>query len=375
LIADEFILAKPNASKHAIISGVNSLQDFGWNDSSQQAWEQLGLLNMQPARVVADFGTSLKIATPEIITAELSGKLAHYTSRDGTPKVGDWVAVHVSDSGSATVESVVGRSNEIARKVAGKRATKQIIAANVDIAFVLLALDNDFSVERLKRFLYQLSVSKVRPVIVLNKADKTDDVQSYVDQLAQFELPIIISTAINGSGVDEIAAMIDMGSTAILLGSSGVGKSTLTNKLLGRDTQRTGAVRESDSTGRHTTVHRELFMLAGGGMLIDTPGIRELQLWGSEDALDDNFDDVADLVRQCKYTTCQHGREEGCAIRQALADGTLSEKHYADYTKMKSELSVLAKKNTEQARLSSKKAKYAAKKKASEDNSRFTDDY
>lgn len=354
---------------------MNSLRDFGWNDSSQQAWEQLGLLNMQPARVVADFGTSLKVATPEIITAELSGKLAHYTERDATPKVGDWVAVHVSDSGSATVETVVARSNEIARKVAGKRAIKQIIAANVDIAFVLLALDNDFSVERLKRFLYQLSVSKVRAVIVLNKADKTDDVRSYVDQLAQFELPIIISTAINGAGVDEIAAMINPRSTAILLGSSGVGKSTLTNKLLGRDTQRTNAVRESDSTGRHTTVHRELFMLAGGGMLIDTPGIRELQLWGSEDALDDNFDDVADLVRQCKYTTCQHGREEGCAIRRALADGTLSEKHYANYIKMKSELSVLAQKNTEQARLTSKKAKYAAKKKASENNNKFDDDY
>lgn len=330
---------------------------------------------MQPARVVADFGTSLKIATPEIITAELSGKLAHYTSRDATPKVGDWVAVHISDSGSATIESVVVRSNEIARKVAGKRAVKQIIAANVDIAFVLLALDNDFSVERLKRFLYQLSVSKVQAVIVLNKADKTDDVQSYVDQLHQFELPIIISTAVSGAGVDEIAAMISPGSTAILLGSSGVGKSTLTNKLLGRETQRTNEVREADSTGRHTTVHRELFMLAGGGMLIDTPGIRELQLWGSEDALDDNFDDVADLVRQCKYTTCQHGSEEGCAIRQALTDGTLSKKHYADYIKMKSELSALAQKNTEQARLSGKKAKYAAKKKAAESNNKYSDDY
>jgi ribosome biogenesis GTPase len=344
---------------------VNTLQYFGWTESNQLAWDQLKLVGVQPARVVADFGTSLKLATPQIITAELSGKLAHYTSRDETPKVGDWVAVNISDSGAATVEAVVLRSNEIARKVAGKRALKQIIAANVDIAFVLLALDNDFSVERLKRFLYQLSVSRIKPVIVLNKADKTDDVQSYVAQLEQFDLPIVVSTATDGSGVEEIASLITPGHTAILLGSSGVGKSTLTNKLLGRDAQQTGEVRESDSTGRHTTVHRELFVLSGGGMLIDTPGIRELQLWGTEEELDTNFDDVAELIRQCKYTSCQHANEQGCAIRQALADGTLDKKHYANYVKMKAELSALAAKSAERARFDNKRSQKSSKKQKS----------
>lgn len=355
---------------------VNTLKTFGWNDSSQQTWDTLGLSGVQPARVIADFGTSLKIATPEIITAELSGKLAHYTDREKSPKVGDWVAATISDNGSATIESVVLRRNEIARKVAGKRVVKQIIAANVDIAFVLLALDNDFSVERLQRFLYQLSVSAVSPVIVLNKADKTDDVQSYTTQLEQFGLPIIVSTATSGSGVDEIAAHITPGYTAILLGSSGVGKSTLTNKLLGRDAQQTNEVRESDSTGRHTTVHRELFLLSGGGMLIDTPGIRELQLWGSEEALDDNFDDVAQLIGQCKYTTCRHVDEQGCAIRQALADGVLDKKHYADYVKMKSELSVLAAKSTERAKLNNKRSsKYTTRKNNSGNYDSSIDDY
>lgn len=340
---------------------MKTLHYFGWTKDNQLAWDQLGLSGVQPARVVADFGTSVKLATPEIITAELSGKLAHYTSRDETPKVGDWVAVNISDSGAATVESVVLRSNEIARKVAGKRAIKQIIATNVDIAFVLLALDNDFSIERLKRFLYQLSVSKIKPVIVLNKADKVDDVQSYVAQLEPFDLPIVVSAALDGSGVDEIAAWIAPGETAILLGSSGVGKSTLTNKLLGRDAQQTGEVRESDSTGRHTTVHRELFVLPGGGMLVDMPGIRELQLWGSEEALETNFDDVSELVRQCKYTTCQHTSEQGCAIRRALADGTLDQKHYANYLKMKAELSTLAAKNAERARLDNKRSQKSSK--------------
>lgn len=355
---------------------MNSLQHFGWNDTTQQEWDRLKLPGVQPARVIADFGTSLKLATPDIITAELSGKLAHYTSRDDTPKVGDWVAVHISDYGSATVESVVLRSNEIARKVAGRRAVKQIIATNVDIAFVLLALDNDFSVERLKRFLYQLSVSSVKPVIVLNKADKTDDIQSYRVQIEQLGLPIVVSTATTGAGVDELAAYITPGQTAILLGSSGVGKSTLTNKLLGREAQQTGEVRASDATGRHTTVHRELFVLSGGGMLIDTPGIRELQLWGTEEALDANFDDIAELVSRCKYTTCQHVDEQGCAVRPALLDGTLDKKHYADYVKMKAELSALTVKSTERARLANKRSsKHTTRKNNSGNYDSSIDDY
>lgn len=330
---------------------MNSLVTFGWTPQHQTSWDSLSLHDLQPARVVADFGTSLKLAIPEIITAELSGKLAHYSERDDTPKVGDWVAVRISPNGTATVESVVLRRNEIARKVTGKRALKQIIAANVDIAFVLVALDNDFSIERLRRFLFQLSSNKVDAVIVLNKSDKTDDIQSYVDQLQQFNQPIIVSAALYDSGVEEIAAYIQPAQTAILLGSSGVGKSTLTNKLLGRDAQQTNEVRASDDSGKHTTVHRELFLLPNEGILIDSPGIRELQLWGSEEELDENFDDVAALAAQCKYTTCQHGSEEGCAIRPALQSGALDEKHYRNYLKMKKELSSLAEKKIVRARL------------------------
>ena len=353
---------------------MNTLTDYGWTENSQSEWDKLQLEGLQPARVMADFGTSLKIATPEIIVAELSGKLAHYSSRDETPKVGDWVAVQLSDNGNATVESVVLRSNEIARKVAGRQIRKQIIAANVDLAFVLLALDNDFSVERLTRFLYQLSISKVEPIIVLNKADKTDDVESYIEQLKLLDLPIIVSTATNGSGVDEIAARIPKGKTAILLGSSGVGKSTITNNLLGREAQRTRSVRESDSTGMHTTVHREIFVLPNGGMLVDTPGVRELQLWGTEEDLDDNFDDVISLVRRCKYTTCQHGSEQGCAVAPALKDGTLDKKHYANYVKMKAELALLSTKSLERARLDNRRSKAAVEKSLSSRKYRSRDD-
>jgi len=353
---------------------MDTLEDYGWTKEKQLQWNQLGFLDLEPARVIADYGTSLTLATPDKITAELSGKLAHYTDREETPKVGDWVAVKISDSGSSTIESIVLRTNIIARKVAGRRVVKQIVAANVDIAFVLLALDNDFSVERLQRFVYQLTVNAIETVIVLNKADKTDDVQSYIDQLDQFNLPIVISTAIDGSGVDEIAAYITPGHTGILLGSSGVGKSTLTNKLLGRDAQSTAAVRESDSTGKHTTVHRELFILPTGGMLIDTPGIRELQLWGSEEGLDDNFDDVMSLIRQCKYKTCRHNDEQGCAIRPALANGTLDAKHYANFIKMKAELSTLTKKQNERARMDNKRLRERANKNDAANNYHFSRD-
>jgi ribosome biogenesis GTPase len=307
--------------------------------------------------VVADFGVSLKVALPDIHMAELTGKLAHYSNRENVPKVGDWVGVRLSDSGHAVIEVVIPRRSEIARKVAGKRAVKQIIAANVDIAFVVIALDGDFSIERLERFLYQLSVSRVAPVIVLNKADKTKDIQSYTDQLGTFNLPIIITTATTSSGVDEILNHIHPGETAILLGSSGVGKSTLTNELLGRSLQKTQTVRTSDSTGRHTTVHRELFTLPNGGLLIDTPGVRELQLWGAEEHLDENFDDIALLVSLCKFSTCRHGSEPGCAIHEALRSGALSMSHYENYLKMKNELNGLKKKSDVRIQRSNKKSR------------------
>lgn len=317
---------------------MDSLEALGWNDIFRSRWEALDLPATVPARVVADFGTSLKVALPELVTAELSGKLAHYTDKQLMPKVGDWVALHVSDNGNAVIEALVPRRSEIARKVTGKRAVKQVIAANIDVAFVLLALDNDFSIERLKRFLYQLSIDAIRPVIVLNKADKTDDLESYIDSLRSLDLPIISMTATEGTGIEAMYAHLASGQTAILLGSSGVGKSTLTNHLLGREAQATQAVRASDDTGKHTTVHRELFVLPGGGLLIDTPGVRELQLWGTEEELLENFDDIADLISQCKYTTCSHGKEGGCAIQAALRDGSLDAGHYANYRKMKQEL-------------------------------------
>lgn len=344
-----------------------NLTQFGWTEEFGKKWETLASAGTQPARVIADFGTSLKVAMPETATAALSGKLAHYTNREDVPKVGDWVAVRPSDFGNATIEALIPRHNEIARKVAGKKAAKQTIAANVDVAFVILALDNDFSIERLKRFLYQLSIDAIRPVIILNKADKTNDVAAYIEKLSSLELPIIVTTATEGVGINQILSYIPAGQTAVLLGSSGVGKSTLTNQLLGREEQATQAVRESDATGKHTTVHRELFTLPGGGLLIDTPGIRELQLWGTEEDLAENFDDVTALIRACKYRTCRHQHEEGCAIQVALKSGALSRSHFASYLKMRQELATLKVKQTELAKRNNQRSKKNRKRHSEDD--------
>lgn len=345
---------------------MEQLSNLGWTGECQLKWQELSTTDLRPGRVVADFGTSLKVAMPEVYTAELTGKMAHYSNRQNVPKVGDWVAVRLFDDGHAIVEAVVPRRSELSRKTTGNKSVRQVIAANIDIAFVLLSLDEDFSVKRLERFLFQLSANHISPVIVLNKADKPDSLTHYTDQLSTLELPIIITSARTGEGIGDILKHLQPGQTAILLGSSGVGKSTLMNILLGREAQATQEVRASDSTGRHTTVHRELFALPGGGLLIDTPGIRELQLWGGQEDLDENFDDIQALVASCKYTTCRHNGEEGCAIAAALADGTLESSRYDHYLKMKNELAGLEKRTAAFKKRDNRKSRASLRRQASD---------
>lgn len=343
---------------------MKTLHDLGWTPERQASLQALTIDGTQPGRIIADFGTSYTVAMPSTIKAELAGKLAHHSSHQEVPKVGDWVQVRAYDNGSNIVEALLPRRNEIARKAPGNQTKKQVIAANVDIAFVMLALDKDFSIDRLERFLYQLSTSAIQPIIVLNKADKTNYPEEYAEQLKALSLPIIFTVATEGKGTDEILAHIEPGQTAVLLGSSGVGKSTLTNHLYGSTIQRTQATRESDDTGKHTTVHRELFALPSGGLLIDTPGIRELQLWGTESELVDNFDDVRNLISLCRYTSCQHGTEEGCEVRSALMDGRLQQRRYDAFLKMKNELTNLKKRTVVRAKLDNRMSKVAKKKRA-----------
>ena len=314
------------------------LENYGWDNQVAADFKDLKLGDCQPARVVADYGGYLKVAAPSEYTAEIAGKLAHDSEPYQRPKVGDWVALQAGDQNHGIITAVLPRHGEINRKAAGTGNARQVLATNVDIAFVVQALDFDFNLSRLERYTYQLRQSKIEPIFVFNKVDRAIDLEAKLVQIQALDIPFIVTSATEGRGVAEIQSMIASGQTAVFLGSSGVGKSTLTNALLGDDRQKTAAVRESDSMGRHTTSHRELFILPGGGLIIDTPGIRELQLWGEEEYLSSSFKDVEDLAAKCEFRNCSHTKELNCAVRRAIVENALPAARLESYSKLKAEL-------------------------------------
>jgi ribosome biogenesis GTPase len=321
---------------------MKPLEVLGWNESFQQAWDDGDNSQGVPGRVIAEFGSSYKVAIPEERSAEVSGRLEYLSEPHELPKVGDWVVVQPLDDEHAIIHGVLPRASEIGRKRPGEQFAKQVLAANVDIAFLVQALDRDFSPERLRRYLFQLKKEAVTPIVVLNKADKESDIESKLRELASFDIRVLVTSALQQEGVSEVADAIPTGKTAVFLGSSGVGKSTITNLLLGTASQATQSVRAVDSRGRHTTTHRELFILPNGGLVIDTPGLRELQLWGTEDDLDGVFADIEALVAQCRFRNCTHANEPGCAVQQALETGSLEPDRFESYVKFQKELRYLS---------------------------------
>jgi ribosome biogenesis GTPase len=317
------------------------LSDIGWNEHCQTLWDADNRDGFIPGRVIADYGRNYKVALPQEVTAEISGRLDYHSDPDKLPKIGDWVAFQLLDDEHGLIHDVLPRTSEISRKHAGEAYRKQVLAANVDLAFLVQAFDDDFSPERLRRYIFSLQKSGVTPVIILNKSDKVEDTQPYLQQLENFDAKIIVTSALNNYGIDEIIVAVPKHATAVFLGSSGVGKSTITNLLIGEARQVTKSIRDEDSKGRHTTTHRELFVLPNGALLIDTPGLRELQLWGDEDDLGNAFPQIDTLSRQCKFSNCTHGTEPGCAIQAAVEAGELDTKELETYFKFQSELRFL----------------------------------
>jgi ribosome biogenesis GTPase len=268
------------------------------------------------------------------------------------PAVGDWVTVATADDTAsagdpAVITAVLPRRSafvrsaaDASRRSAGNLVDEQVLAANVDVAFLVAGLDNDFNVRRLERYLAVAWSSGVRPVIVLNKADIADDLDGRMLEVEAVApaVPIVVLSALTGDGLAELAPFLRTGETAVVLGSSGVGKSTLLNALLGEQRQATAVVRSDDSRGRHTTTHRELFELPGGAMLIDTPGIRALEIAGADDGVAAAFDDVAELAAACRFSDCRHRGEPGCAVRAAVDEGRLSRDRLASHQKLEREL-------------------------------------
>jgi ribosome biogenesis GTPase len=296
------------------------------------------------ARVIEENRGSyrIKTATHEM-PAEISGKLRFTAeSREDLPAVGDWVAVSTFDDNTrAVIHAVLPRKTLIARKAAGERTEKQIIAANVDIIFIVQGLDHNFNPRRLERYLVVAHESGATPVVLLSKADllAPQELQVRKQEAAAVSAgaQVIAYSAETGEGLDDIRRLITEGITVCLIGSSGVGKSTLINTLAGEELLETGSVREDDSRGRHTTVRRQMVFLPGGGILIDTPGMRELGLWHAESSLDVTFPEIAELAEGCKFSDCTHTHEPECAVRAAAEQGVLDARRFASYIKLRKE--------------------------------------
>ena len=275
------------------------------------------------------------------IHAEPSGALL-FGAESGAdlPAVGDWVAVRPVSDGEGIVQAVLPRRTKFSRQAAAQRAQEQIIAANVDSAFIVCGLDHDFNVRRIERYLTLAFESGSAPVIVLTKADLCDDVDAHLVQARAIarDAPVIAISAVTATCVDVISPYLRAGSTVVLLGSSGAGKSTIVNQLLGYSRQATHSVREHDSRGRHTTTRRELIVLECGALLLDTPGMRELQLWATEESVAATFDDVAAVARECRFRNCSHKGEDGCAVEAALASGALDQTRWNSYLKLRAEV-------------------------------------
>ncbi len=284
----------------------------------------------------------VKTATHEM-PAEISGKLRFTAeSRESFPSVGDWVAVNTfDDETQAIIHAVLPRKTLIARKSAGQRTEMQLIAANVDIIFIVQGLDHNFNPRRLERYLVVAHESGATPVILLSKADllSPQDLQTCKEEAAAVSAgaQVIAYSTETEEGVNQIKQLIGDGVTVCLIGSSGVGKSTLINTLAGEQLLETGDVREVDSRGRHTTARRQMVFLPGGGILIDTPGMRELGLWHAESSLDLTFPEIAELAEGCKFSDCTHTHEPECAVRAAVEQGTLDSNRYASFAKLRKE--------------------------------------
>jgi ribosome biogenesis GTPase len=337
------------------------LAELGWNDAVAKAFEPFAATpHVEPARVIIEFNHIYRVwAQDGELDATASGRLKHRAaSRSELPAVGDWVAVRRRRGASqAAIVAVLPRRSWFSRKMAGTVTDEQVVAANVDVVFVVMALDADFSLRRLERYLLLARESGAAPVILLTKPDLATDLHAQAEEVRSVagDLPVHVVSPRRNEGLDQVARYLTPGRTGALLGSSGVGKSTIINRLVGQDVQKTREVRTADAKGRHTTIHREVVVLPNGGLMIDTPGMRELQLWDVGEAVRETFDDIEALATGCHFTDCRHRDEPRCAVKEAVAEGRLDRARVDSYHRLRDELASLARQQEERAQLEQKR--------------------
>jgi ribosome biogenesis GTPase len=323
------------------------LARLGWDAGWQAELKALDDPQLRPARVSAEHRGAYVLFTEEGEQwATPTGRLRLAAKEEGAdmPAVGDWVGYKLPEgTGRAVVQAVLPRRTKFSRKAAMDETREQVMGANIDVAFLTTALPDDLNLRRLERYLATAWDSGAQPVIVLTKADLSEDVDAAVAEVEKiaFGVPVHAVSVPTGRGIEELRAQLEPNRTAVLLGSSGVGKSTIVNALLGDERVETQEIRD-DGRGRHTTTHRELHLLPGHGILLDTPGIRELQLWGVDEGLDEAFEDIDELAGECKFADCSHEHEPGCAVCAAVEAGTLPAERLESYRKLQRELAALA---------------------------------
>jgi len=336
------------------------LSRFGWNEFFATHFQSYAASDYSPGRVALEYKHFYRLHTERgEVLAEIAGKLRHEAlQRSDLPAVGDWVVIKPRPEGDkVSIHAVLPRRSKFTRKVAGARTDEQIVGTNIDTVFLVTSLNHDFNPRRIERYLTVAWESGATPVIILSKSDLCEDVALQISETRKVAVavPIHAVSIVNDEGLDQLTRYFGPGQTVALLGSSGVGKSTLINYLLGHDHLKVQEVRAHDDRGRHTTTHRELILVPGGGLVLDTPGMRELQLWDGDGGLPQTFGDIEAIASRCYFGDCGHQDEPRCAVREALAEGVIDAERYFSFEKLKKELAYLSRRQDIRAELAEKK--------------------
>ena len=337
------------------------LSALGWTPALEAAFLDHREAGLVPGRVSLEHNHVYRVLTDEgEWLAEAAGRIKYLAEgRHEMPAVGDWVATRPPASGGrAVIKLILPRRSKFSRKVAGRETEEQVVASNIDTVFIVSSIETVTKVRSIERYLVLVRQSGAQPVVILNKSDQAEDVAAAVGEVTLLapDVPVHAVSALTGAGFDAVRTHLQPGRTVALLGPSGSGKSSIVNRLVGSALLAIGEVRDWDARGRHTSVHRQLVVLPEGGIVIDTPGMRELQLWDADEGVDLTFTDVAAFATACRFRDCRHDQEPGCAVKAAVAAGELNADRFESYSKIAREQEAFEQRQTERSQIETKRA-------------------